>query len=340
MNAKTIHIEGRDVAFQQEGEDTILRAGLRAGLGFPHECNAGGCGSCKFTPGEGEIETLWADPPGLTARDRKKGLMLACQCRAKSDLQIKVRLSAEYEPRILPARRMARLAGIHGITHDLREFRFQAEGKAEFLAGQYAAIEIPGLGSPRCYSMSNIANERGEWHFQIRRLPGGKGTGLLFEELKEGDEVEIDGPYGLAWLREDSPRSIVCVAGGSGLAPMVSIARGASAAGLLKTRELHYFYGARSPRDICGESFLRELPEFGSRIHFYPAVSSPEQELGAGWNGETGYIHDAVERRLANRLDSFEFYFAGPPPMTRALQEMLMVKNRVPFGQVHFDRFF
>ena len=60
----------------------------------------------------------------------------------------------------------------------------------------------------------------------------------------------------------------------------------------------------------------------------------------ASWNGETGFIHDAVERRLANHLDNFAFYFAGPPPMTQALQEMLMVKNRVPFGQVHFDRFF
>ena len=325
MNAKTIHIEGRDVAFQQEGEDTILRAGLRAGLGFPHECNAGGCGSCKFTPGEGEIETLWADPPGLTAVTGKRDLCWPASAAPNRTCGSRSACPRSMSRAFCQRGEWRNFASIHGITHDLREFRFQAEGAAEFLAGQYAAIEFPGLGSSRCYSMSNIANERGEWHFQIRRLPGGKGTGLLFEELKEGDEVEIDGPYGLAWLKEDSPRSIVCVAGGSGLAPMVSIARGASAAGLLKTRELHYFYGARSPRDICGESFLRELPEFGSRFHFYPAVSSPEQEPGAGWNGETGYIHDAVERRLANNLDNFEFYFSGPPPMTRALQEMLMV---------------
>lgn len=255
MSTKTIHIEGSGAAFPQDGKDTILCAALRAGLGFPHECNAGGCGGCKFTPLAGEAECLWEDAPGLTARDRKKGIMLACQCRAKSDLQIKVRLSQEYGPRILPARRRAKLAGVRDITHDLREFRFQAEGKASFIAGQFASIEIAGLDAPRCYSMSNIANERGEWHFQIRRVPGGKGSGLLFDNLKEGDEVEIDGPYGMAWLREDSPRDIVCVAGGSGLAPMVSIARGASASGLLKTRHLHFFYGGRTPRDICGESF-------------------------------------------------------------------------------------
>ena len=180
MSAKTIHIEGRGVAFQQEGEDTILRAGLRAGLGFPHECNAGGCGSCKFTPGEGEIESLWADPPGLTARDRKKGLCWLASAAPNRTCRSRFACPRSMSRAFCPVRRKARLAGIHGITHDLREFRFQAEGEAEFLAGQYASIDIPGLDSPRCYSMSNIANARGEWHFQIRRVPGGKGTGLLF----------------------------------------------------------------------------------------------------------------------------------------------------------------
>jgi toluene monooxygenase electron transfer component len=339
MTGHTIRIEGLESAFPQKGKDTILRAAQRAGLGFPYECNSGGCGACKFTPASGDIEVLWEDAPGLTARDRRKGAQLACQCRAKSDLEIKVRLSAEYEPRIKPVRRKARLTGISDISHDIREFRFQAEENASFLPGQYASIEIPGLDAPRCYSMSNIANARGEWHFQIRHVPGGKGTGLLFGALQEGAEVEIDGPYGLAWLREDSPRDIVCVAGGSGLAPMISIARGASAGGMLNTRHLHFFYGARTPQDICGEALLRELPEFGARLHFHPAVSLPG-EGGTDWSGETGYIHEVVKRKLAGRMDDLEFYFAGPPPMTQALQEMLSIEFRVPFERVHFDRFF
>ena len=90
------------------------------------------------------------------------------------------------------------------------------------------------------------------------------------------------------------------------------------------------------PRDICGEGFLSELPEFGSHLHFYPAVS----EIGPAWEGETGFVHEVVKRRLAAGMDSFEFYFAGPPPMTQAIQEMLSLEYRVPFAQVHFDRFF
>jgi toluene monooxygenase electron transfer component len=81
---------------------------------------------------------------------------------------------------------------------------------------------------------------------------------------------------------------------------------------------------------------LRGLPGFGSHLHFHPAVS----EAGAGWEGETGFIHEVVKRRLSGEMDRFEFYLAGPPPMTQALLEMLPLEFRVPFAQIHFDRFF
>lgn len=340
MTQYRIAIESEAVEFLQQKDDTILRSALRAGKGFPYECNSGGCGSCKFELIDGEIENLWPEAPGLSERDRRKNKLLACQCRARSDLRIKVRTEPEYVSSIQPQRRKAILIGVNDVTHDIREFCFEAEGPADFLAGQFAALSLRGLTSSRCYSMSNLGNREGRWQFQIRRVPHGQASELLFHRLHPGDEIEIDGPYGLAWLREDSPRDIVCAAGGSGLAPMVSIARGASASGMLATRNLHFFYGGRTPQDICGESFLRELPEFGSRIHFYPAVSMPEQDPDSNWDGETGFVHEVIRRRLGSNMPAFEFYFAGPPPMTQSLQEMLMVGYRVPFEQVHFDRFF
>ncbi|SEP89231.1 toluene monooxygenase electron transfer component [Solimonas aquatica] len=340
MKQYNIAIEGLDNgSFQQQGCDTVLRAALRAGIGFPYECNSGGCGSCKYEVVSGEVENLWPEAPAVTERDRRKGRLLACQCRATSDLVIRMRPQPEAVPVIAPRRMPARLLEVREVTHDLREFRFGTETPASFLPGQYAMFALPGVSSPRAYSMSNTASGGREWHVQVRRVPNGKATEVLFEKLRPGDELEIDGPYGLAYLREDAPRDIVCVAGGSGLAPMVSIARGASQAGLLKDRHLHFFYGARTPRDVCGESFLRELPEFGERIHYHPVVSMPGEGENA-WRGETGFVHELLRRRMAERMSECEFYFAGPPPMTNALQEMLMLEHRVPFAQIHFDRFF
>ncbi len=335
-----IHIDQSPVHFGQGASDTVLRAALRAGIGFPYECNAGGCGSCKFDIVTGEVKVLWPEAPGLTQRDRRKGRQLACQCVAAGPLTIKVRTSTEYAPSIVPRRQRARLIGRTDVTHDICEFRFATDAPAEFTPGQYASLALPGLAAPRSYSMSNLPNAQGLWDFQIRRVPGGRATTLLFGTLAVGDEIEIDGPYGLAGLRKDSPRDIVCIAGGSGLAPMISIARGAAAAGLLATRRLHFFYGARTPRDVCGETFLRQLDGFGSSLLFHPVVSDAASADAAGWSGERGWVHEALSRLSGDQLVRHEFYFAGPPPMTQAIQELLMGAHLVPYQHIHFDRFF
>ncbi len=335
-----IWIEGEAVPFVQASGDTVLRAALRAGLRFPYECNSGGCGSCRFELIEGEVDALWPDAPGLTARDRRKGYRLACQCSARGRIRIRARLDGtERAIGVRPARHRARFVSAHDVTHDIREFRFMTDGPAAFLPGQYAMLSLPGIAASRAYSMSNTSNDRGEWHFQIRRVVQGAMTAHLFDRLAPGDHAEIDGPYGLAFLRPEVPRDIVCIAGGSGLAPMVSIARGAAELGMLDTRRLHFVYGGRTPADICGDAFLRELAGYGDRIRFYPVVSSTS-DSARSWQGETGFVHDFVRRAFADSLVGLEFYFAGPTPMTQSLQQMLMVDHRVPFEQIHFDRFF
>lgn len=324
--------------FFQAGEDSILRAALRAGQGMAYECNAGGCGGCKFELLQGEIETLWPQAPGLSARDRQRGRHLACQSRALGPITIKARTGSEYVPAIVPQRQRAWLLGSHAITADIREFRFRTSDHAHFLPGQFAMLDLPGLNSSRAYSVANTSNAQREWHFQIRRVANGRGTEALFEALQTGDEIRLDGPYGCAYLRTDVPRNIVCVAGGSGLAPMVSIARGAHEAGLLGRRQLYFFYGARTPADVCGEDLLRALPGYGESLHYLPVVSQPD--VDGVWTGRSGYVHEALVDALPGALADYVFYFAGPPPMTQALQELLMVQHQVPFDQLHFDRFF
>ncbi len=338
MTAPHIRNDKDGSEFVQAAQDTILRAALRSGQGMAYECNSGGCGGCKFELLQGEIETLWPQAPGLSARDQQRGRHLACQCRALGPVTIRAQTGAEYRPPILPQRQQARLLATRDISGDIREVRFQADTHANFLPGQFAMLDLPGLSSSRAYSLSNTANPQREWHFQIRRVAQGQGTRLLFESLRPGDVIGLDGPYGVAFLRNESPRDIVCVAGGSGLAPMVSIARGAAEAGLLADRQLHFFYGARTPSDVCGEDMLRSLPGFGTSIHYLPVVSEPGQ--GTAWQGRTGFVHQAITAALPAPLPEYEFYFAGPPPMTQALQELLMLEHGVPFGQIHFDRFF
>jgi len=320
-------------------DDTLLRAGLRAGVGLPYECNAGSCGTCKVELVAGSIESLRPDAPGLGERDRAKNRVLACQAQPRSDCSIKVRLRPENVPVHRPQRFRARLESVRDLTHDMREFRFKAAaGAPGFLPGQYALFYLPGLDVPRTYSMSNVDDGHGTWEFIVRRVPNGVGTNTLFDKVTVGTEITLDAPYGLAYLRTDSPRDIICIGGGSGLAPILSVARGAVREPKLAGRKIHVFYGARTTQDLCGDADLRELEGYGDRLTFEAVLSMPEQSPEA-WTGPTGFVHEHVQKFIGERWADFEYYFCGPPAMAEAVQRML-IEKRVPYPQVHFDSFY
>ncbi|PWR17519.1 2Fe-2S iron-sulfur cluster-binding protein [Zavarzinia aquatilis] len=336
QNAQVVTIDGGLGSFVQGADDaSLLQAALRCGIGLPYECSSGGCGSCRIQVLEGEAESLWPDAPGLSPRDRRKGLQLACQTRALGDLTIKVSTDAACAPKVPPKVFGVVLESARDLTRDIREFRFRASAPAVFLPGQYAILQLED-GQRRCYSMSNLANDEGIWEFQIKRVPGGKASNALFD-MAPGGRLRVDGPYGLAHLVAESARPVVCIAGGSGLAPMISIAR---ALGADPERQVDFFYGGRTAADVCGADHLSALPGWQRGLRFHPVVSSPDDPLSAGWTGETGFVHEVVARGIGDRLADSEIYFAGPPPMAEALQRLLMIELKVPFGQIHFDRFF
>lgn len=332
-----ISLAGGDESYPCTEGDTLLRAGLRQGLGLAYECNVGACGSCKFDLLEGEVHDLFSEAPGLRPKERERGKRLACQCVPLSDCTIKIRSGAEYASTVRPTRVRACCSSRVTVTPDMAIFTFTADRPAEFLAGQYAMLSIPGLGQTRAYSMSNLANRDGNWEFIIRRVPDGKVSSYLFDTLQVGDEIDIDGPYGIAYLRRDIPRRIVGIAGGSGLAPVLAIMK--ASASLSNTNGTPVMlFGGRTPRDIPDVAKL--LEGSGADITFHPVVSAQEGDAGAAWTGNTGFVHEFIAPRLAAPLVDYEYYLAGPPPMIESVVRLLVANHKVPANQIHFDRFF
>ncbi len=272
--------------------------------------------------------------PGLSERERKRGKRLACQSRPLSDCVIRVRCADEQKPPVPTRRLQALLAGRREIAPGMSEFTFKTATPATFRPGQYAIFHPPGTEGPRAYSMSNLPNDSGEWRFVIRRTPGGKGSNAMFDALAPGDTVSLDAPYGHAYLRDEISRDIVCVAGGSGVAPIVSIARAALKGG--KANRIYLFEGARGKADLCIPSLLdpREL----AALTYAPVLSSEPED--SGWSGARGFVHEQVERDLKNPVESHEFYFAGPPPMIDAMQDLLVMRWKAPLAHIHTDKFF
>ncbi len=333
----TVRLAGAETAFACAEDDTLLRAAQRAGIGFPYECNVGSCGNCKFELVAGELLTAWAEAPALSDKDRLRQRHLGCQSHPMSDCVVKLRPAERYAPVHRPHRCSATLLARRALTHDISEFHFALDAPQRFEPGQYALCQLSGVQGTRAYSMSNTAADGGDrvWHFQVRRVPGGAGSAALFA-LQPGQQVQIDGPYGMAWLRRDAPRDILCLAGGSGLAPMLSIARGAMTEPQLASRHLHFIYGGRTPQDLCGQDMLAALPGYGERLNYRACVSTPQPEDS---RHEVAFVHEAALRLHGAQLPQMEVYFAGPPAMATAVQRMLLDAG-VPPDQQHFDAFY
>lgn len=332
-----VSIEDSQESVKTDNNDTILGSLLRAGVGMPYECNSGGCGSCKFTLIEGTVSEDSGEWQGLRPSDVRKNKHLACVCRAKSDCVISVKLDAIYEPKIKPSKFTTRFVSSVPLTHDLWEFEFESDGPAHFLPGQYAKLNIPGVLGPRSYSMSNISNTDGRWFFQIKRVPDGEATAVLFEEMTEGQIVTIDAPYSIAHLNSSSPNSVVCIAGGSGLAPMVSILRGiAEHTG--RADQPMLYYGARSPKDVVDPSYFNSIEGFDSARQYVPVVSEPLP--GQSVDGPTGFVHEYLQEALPENCRNVDFYIAGPPKMVEAVRRHLVLDRSVPMEHLHYDRFF
>jgi toluene monooxygenase electron transfer component len=329
-----IRLAGTDVEFACAPDDTLLRAAQRAGLGFPYECNVGSCGNCRFELLEGEVLSAWPQAPGLSDKDRQRKRHLGCQSQPLGDCVVKLRTMDRYVPPHRPQRAPAVLQSVRALTHDISEFHFALDAPFAFEPGQYALAWLPGIEGPRAYSMSNTADASGTCDFQVRRVNGGAGSAALFA-LQPGARIEVDGPYGMAWLRRDAPRDILCLAGGSGLAPMVSIARGAMAEPQLAGRQLHFIYGGRTAADLCGQDLLQALPGYGTRLHYSAFVSNAADDSSAY---PVGFVHEAALQLHGERLRDLEVYFAGPPAMANAVQAMLLAAG-VPPEQQHFDQF-
>ena len=327
----SIHLDRTEITFDCAPGDTVLRAALRAGVGMSYSCNVGSCGNCRFELIDGDVTHAREAPPAWSQKDRDRNRWLGCQAVPGRNCVVKFRPDPNAVPHIRPAPRQAVLLRKTALNYDIMEFVFRVDGDPAFLPGQYALVQLADCDGPRVYSMSNLGDDH-EWHFQIRRVPGGAATSILFDRLQPGDSVALDGPYGLAYLRPEVPRDIVLIAGGSGLSPIGSLARGA----LRSTdRNISIYFGGRGPADTEAARYLAMLDP--TRIALTMAISDTAQ--AQGWTGRQGFIHEIAIADLGESLRDREIYFAGPAPMAQAIAGAMHALS-VPRDQIHYDEFY
>ena len=186
--------------------------------------------------------------------------------------------------------------------------------------------------------MSSRPSDAGRVELLVRLVPGGIATTWVHRHLKVGDRVELVGPFGDFGVRGTSA-AMVCVAGGSGMAPFKSILYHMKETGAWPDKEVWYFFGARTTKDLFYVEELEDLSRRMPRFHFVAALSEPRPE--EGWKGETGLITEVLDRYMKERIGKdgpFEGYLCGSPGMINACTKV-MTRNGVTEDRIYYDKF-
>ena len=304
-------------------------------LFIPSACGGrGSCGLCKVQVTSDIGEYLPTELPWISDEEKKHNVRLSCQIKVKKDLAIQIpeELFSVKEYR-------TKVARIRDLTHDIKEVTLQMTDPPEISirAGQYIQFEVPEYElTPervyRAYSVSSPPSLRDAVELEVRLVPNGICTTYVFQHLKEGDEVKINGPYGDFYLR-DTGREIVFIAGGSGMAPIKSILMDMAEKG--STRKATYFFGAQAKRDLFLVDEMRELEKRLPNFRFVPALSRPNPE--DDWKEETGLITAVLDRQLRDGLET-EAYLCGSPGMIDASIAVLTAKGFTA-DRIFYDKF-
>jgi NAD(P)H-flavin reductase/ferredoxin len=302
-------------------DELILDAGLEAGIGLPHNCRGGACGTCKSQILEGEVDHGWVMSFAISDDEKAAGKCLICQSRPLTPRLVirpdNAMAPAEDAPPA-PIHATGQVIAAEPVTPSVRRLVIALPPglRLRFRAGMHVELKTPGVAKPRTYSMACAPDEQGLapdglLEFFVTRHDGGQASGWLHGE-RLGEAIELHGPYGNFRLPEEARGPVLCLAGGSGLSPVLSIARGALATGFAQPVKLILSVRDRS------EAFALDALHALARRHAnfsYLVTLSRASDAPAGWR--LGRIPEWLGQELPD-LSSWHVLAAGPPAFVDA----------------------
>ncbi|WP_298285179.1 benzoate 1,2-dioxygenase electron transfer component BenC [Acidocella sp.] len=290
--------------------DTVADAAYRAGINIPLDCRDGACGTCKLFCESGSFDGGSYIEDALSDDEAKAGFALACQMKPKTDLVVRVLAPASACKTTITTTK-AVVTGVELLSPSTIGLNVTLANALAFLPGQYVNIAVPGAGGQvRAYSFSSKPGDV-EAGFLIRNIPNGLMSRWLTTQAKPGDELTLTGPSGSFFLRE-AKRPLLLLAGGTGLAPMLSML--AEMAGTDPGQPVHLIYGVTHDADLVE---VEKIEAYGAKIAGFSwsaCVASPESSYP-----NKGFVTQHIPASALNGGD-VDVYLCGPPPMVEAVR--------------------
>jgi CDP-4-dehydro-6-deoxyglucose reductase len=320
--------------FTADPSESVLTAALRAGLNLPHSCKGGHCASCLARVLAGSFAYPGPTPAGITEEEARDGFALLCEARAVSDLRVEtreVRPAPDVEVKSLPCRieRMERLADDVMAVF----LRLPAVEELHYRPGQYLDVML-SEGRRRSFSIASAPTDGRFIELHVRRASTSGFTAQLFDSLREGSLLRIEGPLGQFWLRNESPRPALMIGGGTGYAPLRAMLRQLIAAG--DRRSVTLYWGAASVAGLYEHEWLTRLERERPGFQYRPVVSAPPSS-DADWPGRRGFVHEAVLGEIDD-FAAWDVYASGPPAMVESIRANFLAHG-LPREQLYFDSF-
>ena len=341
MSEKKVHkvrFEPVGVEMDVEEGEWVLDAAFRQGIAVPHGCREGQCSSCKCLLVEGDLEVEDYSTFALADYERDSGHILLCRSYAYSDVTIELlNYDEDLMRRAIAVKTIGGvLSAVTKLTHDMRLLEVQIDKPLKFWAGQFVELGVPSAGVTRSYSMASTLSTPTTLQFIIRKYPDGAFSSLIDTQLSPGTALTVKGPFGSCFRREGRAGPMVLVGGGSGMSPLWSILQDHIQSG--EQRPIRFFYGARTRQDLF---YLEQFAAVAKQLNdfqFIPVLS--QAAAGDDWSGETGFVHQALERILGQQAlpGEIDAYTCGPPPMIDAVLPVLQRLGLAP-EHIHVDRF-
>lgn len=338
-----VNARNRGFEFDAQARESVLYAGLRAGIDLPYECATGTCGTCKARLISGRLHEGWREAPGRRFVKPEQGEFLMCQCAAASDvtLQVSKFINAAEPGACAPDACGGVLRGARMLTHDVMAFGVELERARDFDAGQFVVLAAPGVEGYRGYSMVNFSRGARRLDFVVRKKPGGAFSDWLFGAPREGAALAVFGPLGKATFYPALGKNILCIAGGSGLAGMMSILARAAEERYFERHRGWLFFGLRTLRDAF---FLDELSSYTPAVNVTVALSDEQVPATAAhrWPALAfahGLVHEVAGNAMTGKYDNLRAYVAGPPPAVDAALRMLLLEAKLTSDNIRYDKY-
>jgi CDP-4-dehydro-6-deoxyglucose reductase len=326
-------IKPSDHTFACASDETVLESAMKADLILPYGCRNGACGTCKGEILEGSVDYGPHQPGTLTDDEKREGYALFCCARPLSDLVIKVREVRRAGD--IPIKRLpVRIESIDKPAPDVAIIRLKlpANERLQYLAGQYLDFLLKD-GKRRSFSLATAPHDDALLELHVRHIPGGLFTDPLFKTFRGREIMRIEGPLGTFYLREQSDKPMIFVAGGTGFAPIKAMLLHAFHHQV--DRPMVLYWGARSLVDL----YMPDLPGQWQSEHpnftFIPVLSEPKAQ--DRWPGRTGFVHQAVLEDFKD-LSGYQVYACGAPAMVDAARTSFTSRG-LPVEEFFADSF-